>query len=470
MKLASIVSVISVIGAMSSSLYLGRLHPHDLPTVSVKFCPKTANVLEPNEQESQLNLNRKYCRYRYFLLEEIWKRRRVEGDLPLPENSFQIQRHPGNDSGGVWLLLSPVFAASAYISWLIKSQTEYDRKFAELENHKTNLKIITQHSRGERDFKTTAVAQNWNRKKLETGQISVDALQDKLRRQSEIQDKTHASVIKDFELHTSEVDKQIAENSAVIRESNQKAIAPGQETIKQESALEEASYLSTLDDRYKWISLLLGRSCSVITGGQGSGKSVFERWLIECLKSSGYYVIIINPETIRSGSDNVKVLNTRELINNFLSEFPSWHEARQQECRQKEIDEDDYLEYLETRTGRDTKVAIFCMEANTYKSFGIDQEKLATFYNLALSNIRKWGFQVYITAQSANQTSICDELTGFSARLNAQPRLECIATVDKIKGKEVSTGKANLMLKGTKDPDPIEVDLLFFKPKEKSIY
>ncbi|NJN13285.1 MAG: hypothetical protein HC815_37360 [Richelia sp. RM1_1_1] len=52
------------------------------------------------------------------------------------------------------------------------------------------------------------------------------------------------------------------------------------------------------------------------------------------------------------------------------------------------------------------------MESNTYEVHGVDPDLWANFLKQSLTNIRKWGFTVCLTAHSDNQTSISSKLAG----------------------------------------------------------
>lgn len=221
-----------------------------------------------------------------------------------------------------------------------------------------------------------------------------------------------------------------------------------------------------LGDDYKWIYKLLKLPFRVLSGEQGSGKSTLERLMIRLLKDDGWHIVIINPETNPVVWSGVQVLADVDEINEFFEQFPTAIAARQQECRDLGIDEDDYLDYIKDKSGLEGKVAVFLMEANTYEVHGVNPSPWAGFLKQALTNIRKWGFTVCLTAHSDNQTSISSELAGFSKNIDAAPRVDCIAKAGP-DGEAISSGKALLKMKGIKDKEPIEVDLYNY-PKSKN--
>ncbi|OKH56259.1 hypothetical protein NIES2101_00295 [Calothrix sp. HK-06] len=211
------------------------------------------------------------------------------------------------------------------------------------------------------------------------------------------------------------------------------------------------SHKAVNDDKYQWVDNVLNMPFRVLTGDPGSGKSTLERWMISMLKEQGYHVVCINTETNPDIWKGVEVLTTPEEINEFFSDFLASIEGRQKECRRLSLDEDDFLEVADKRSGRDGKVAIFFMEANTFEICGVDPELWAAVLKQCLTNIRKWGYTACLTAQSDNQSSISSKLTGFSKRYDEQPRVECIVKTDEKTGRAVSSGRGLLKSKGKND-------------------
>lgn len=214
-----------------------------------------------------------------------------------------------------------------------------------------------------------------------------------------------------------------------------------------------------------WVKKVFKLPFLAISGEQGSGKSTLERFLIAQLKKEGFHVIVCNPETNPELWQGVECLASPVDITNFLVDFPEMVSDRQRQARANMIDEDDYLKYLNGRQGRDGRIAIFFQETNTYEVHGVAPQAWADGLKQALTNIRKWGFQVIFTAHSDNQTSVASKLKGFSSLLDSQPRIDCISTTDAY-GETVGSGKGLLKLKGVKDPAPQQINLENF-PKTK---
>ncbi|MHC5916114.1 MAG: hypothetical protein ACYTXE_35120, partial [Nostoc sp.] len=221
-KLLPIFTALGVTGSLASGIYLGQINEFSFPQVIVKFCPQTANKNLPNGKKAQATLDLKYCRYRRRLLKEVWQREQFKSIIPLPEGSFSIQEFKGDDSGSIWLLLAPVLAGSAYLSWANKCQADYDSKFEQLEDLKSYFKLTTVSARNEREFKSTTINQSWDKQRVKAGQISIEAVQDRLTKQAEIQDRSHISTVKQFDLNDSQIDKNIAENQLAVAEASKK--------------------------------------------------------------------------------------------------------------------------------------------------------------------------------------------------------------------------------------------------------
>ncbi|OKH31739.1 hypothetical protein NIES2101_41295 [Calothrix sp. HK-06] len=465
-------SGLAILGAtisLSSVFYLGQSpRPYDL--VGIKFCPQTAN-LPPRydkdfSQRAQEKLNRRYCDYEHKLLKEIWTQKQFEAPRPLPESSLRIRDIPAVKSNVWWLLVAPISSGLAYLSWAKKSELDELSAHQELEAYKTCIKLSTVSSQNEREFKALQTTRAWDKQKVKQGFIPVEAIQDRARRQTELQDKTHAAALKQFDEATSKMDKAIAEN---LRDKH-KADKESQKILGAKHTEEDEAITTTnkfeLGEQYNWIYKLLKLPFRVLSGEQGSGKSTLERLMIRLLKDDGYHIVVINPETNPAVWEGVQVLADAESINNFIGVFPEDIRGRQQIARDLKIDEDDYLKHIADKSGSEGKVAIFLMEANTYEIHGVDPELWAAFLKQSLTNIRKWGYTVCLTAHSDNQTSISSKLAGFSKMIDSAPRVDCIAVADAKTGEATSSGKALLKMKGIKDENPVEVDLYNY-PKSK---
>ena len=200
---------------------------------------------------------------------------------------------------------------------------------------------------------------------------------------------------------------------------------------------------------YSWVKRIVKQPFRMITGGQGSGKSTQERYWINLLKSEGWYIICLNPNTTSESWKGIEVIQEVEAIDRFLSDFPRWVERRQTDARSKGIDEDKYLKVVSEREGKEGRVAIFFMEANQFELKGVDPELWGLALKNSLTDVRKWGFTVCLTCQAGKQSTISSKLRGFSDNLKEAPQIECIATTN-TDGDAVSSGFGLLKLPGQK--------------------
>jgi hypothetical protein len=281
-KLLPSITALGIVASLASAIYLGQVDEFSFDQITVKFCPQTANKGRKNEQEAQATLEKKYCRYRRRLLKEIWEREQYKTSIPLSKDSFIIQEFRGDKSGGIWLLLAPLLSGSSYLAWSNKCQADYDEKFKQLEGLKTYFKLTTASARNEREFKITSINQSWDIQRVKAGQISIDAVQDRLRKQGEIQDRSHTSTVKQFDLNDSLVDKNIAENQLVVAEIAKKLtkIQEDKLDIKNDSnALSSQQLKNTIIEALKkhedgWLWKVVNNKKPIwVLGEAGSGKS-----------------------------------------------------------------------------------------------------------------------------------------------------------------------------------------------------
>ena len=198
------------VGTCCAWLMGETVRPYDM--VGVKFCPKTANVRKKNYEQAQRKLDNKYCQYEHKMLSEVWDKKQYSSIKPLPENSFIIRDIPGEKTIYWWYLVSIASVGGGVLAWAKKCEKIELAAHYELEGYKTQIKVFGVNSREERDFKTDTVRNQWVGMRLETGLISQDAVNERYKKQSEVQDATHAAALKQFDAGNSEMDKTIAEN------------------------------------------------------------------------------------------------------------------------------------------------------------------------------------------------------------------------------------------------------------------
>lgn len=450
-------AVVCTLGSLSKQ-------PYDL--VEVRFCPPSANGYDSPEQRE---LDKTYCSIPRFVLREEWDMRGLFGSRLPDRPDVKLKRFlPTDNPKQQWMLtgtaicLGGISIVVATRNFLLQS-----KYYHWLEDIKTTNFELWQDQKSQRDLKTVATQLNTqfkadiysavdNQNRIESGLISAERLAE----QQQMQDNLGFT---QYELMIAELRKKIAEEElgkAKADKERQKVIG-AKESIntKTEGKLE-------LNEPYQWIYKLLKLPFRVLSGEQGSGKSTLERLMIRLLKDDGWHIVIINPETNPAVWSGVQVLADADEINTFFESFPQTIRERQQQARNFKIDEDDYLDHIKNKNGLEGKVAVFLMESNTYEVHGVDPDLWANFLKQSLTNIRKWGYTVCLTAHSDNQTSIATKLKGFSGMIDDAPRVDCIAKAGE-NGEATSSGKALLKMKGVRDKEPLEVELYNY-PKSKN--
>ncbi|MGI2907661.1 ATP-binding protein [Tolypothrix sp. VBCCA 56010] len=439
--------------------------PYDL--TQIQFCPASKT------EKGQIYLDRTYCNHRHYVLTEAWRRYGgYDSVIPYKGDAIQWVRDLPTDNPrqleasavavvGLWGVAGCLIVRSQRLK-----RTDYEKSEAE-KTEGYNVWLIDAHRREVKQHSTQL-----HTERLKDGLTAMDMEERKtLGLTDEENENAKARIqFEDFmkarAVSHSAQDKTIAENLlAKAKADKERAKTEGQ--VKEpEQAVTTATSNFTLPDEYKWINQLLKLPFRVLSGEQGSGKSTLERLMIRLLKDEGYHVVVINPETNPAVWSGVEVLVDAEDIDAFMGAFPGDIRARQGRARERLIDEDDFLTTLKDEQGLNGRVAIFLMESNTYEVHGVSPDLLAAFLKQSLTNIRKWGYTVCLTAHSDNQTSVSSALSGFSKLLDSQPRVDCIAIADPQTNEAVSSGKAWLKMKGVKDPQPLEVPLYNY-PKTK---
>lgn len=438
--------------------------PYDL--IEVRFCPPSANGHNTPEQQK---LDKEYCSVPRFILREEWDMRGLFGSRLPEREDVQFKRLlPTDNPNQHWALTGTAISLGA-ISLVIYTRNSLlqSKYYSWLEDIKTTNFELWQDKKSQRDLKTVATQLNTqfkadiysavdNQNRVEAGLISTE----RLAQQQQMQDNLGMT---QYELMIAEFKKKIAEEElgkAKADKEKEKVLGDKkQDSVSKSNKLE-------LEDQHRWIYKLLKLPFRVLSGEQGSGKSTLERLMIRLLKDDGWHIVIINPETNPAVWSGVQVLADADEINEFFEAFPQTIRGRQKQARDLKIDEDDYLDVLENKQGLEGKVAVFLMESNTYEVHGVDPTLWADFLKQSLTNIRKWGYTVCLTAHSDNQTSISTKLKGFSGMIDDAPRVDCIAKAG-VNGEATSTGKALLKMKGVRDKEPLEVDLYNY-PKSKN--
>jgi energy-coupling factor transporter ATP-binding protein EcfA2 len=452
--------------AVFCTLFSLSKQPYDL--VEVRFCPPSANGHNTPEQKK---LDLEYCSVPRFILREEWDMRGLFGSRIPEREDVQFKRLLPTDNpnqhwaltgtaislGGISLVIYTrnSLLQSKYYSWLEDIKTTNFELWLDLKSQRDLKAVATQLNT---QFKADIYSAVDNQNRVEAGLISTE----RLAQQQQMQDNLGMT---QYELMIAELRKKIAEEElAKAKADKEKQKVLGDK--EQNSVSNSKSNKLELEEQYQWINKLLKLPFRVLSGEQGSGKSTLERLMIRLLKDDGWHIVIINPETNPDIWSGVQVLADADEINTFFEAFPQTIRERQQQARRLGIDEDDYLDYIKDKSGLEGKVAVFLMESNTYEVHGVDADLWADFLKQSLTNIRKWGYTVCLTAHSDNQTSIASRLQGFSKLIDSSPRVDCVAKAG-VNGEATSSGKAWLKMKGLGDKNPVEVDLYNY-PKSKN--
>lgn len=211
MKTTQVLTLTGIGLSLISAFYLG-INKQNFNAVRVSFCPKTANIYQKNYRDSQLKLNNKYCRYQYFMLKEVWEDMQRDSRLPLPKGSFQVLDLPAKTSSYTWYLVAPISAFIGYTAYSKYVEDVENDSHENLEEFKTRIKLTGVKARLERQGKEETIQRKVDKKRMEAGFISADALQQQYDEREEIHSAQHNSALKTFELNNSEMDKHIAEN------------------------------------------------------------------------------------------------------------------------------------------------------------------------------------------------------------------------------------------------------------------
>ena len=453
------------VGAIAGFAASQTTQAYDL--TQIQFCPVSKS------EKGQIYLDKTYCNHPRYVLTEEWRRYGGYNALiPYKGDAIQWVRDLPTDNP-TQLMSNAVAVVGLWgvAGCLVMRSQQLKRRDYELgEAEKTDGYTIWLSSAHRREVKQHSTALHTER--LKDGLSAMDTEERKALGLTDEENENakgriqFEDFIKARAVSHSAQDKTIAENLlAKAKADKERAKTEGKVKEPEQSATTATSNF-TLPDDYKWIYKLLKLPFRVLSGEQGSGKSTLERLMIRLLKDEGYHIVVINPETNPAVWEGVDVLVDAEEIDAFMEAFPESIRTRQGKAREQRIDEDDFLDTLKDEQGLNGRVAIFLMESNTYEVHGVNADLFAAFLKQSLTNIRKWGYTVCMTAHSDNQTSVSSALTGFSKLLDSQPRVDCIAVADPQTNEATSSGKAWLKMKGVKDPEPSEVPLYNY-PKTK---
>lgn len=183
---------------------------------------------------------------------------------------------------------------------------------------------------------------------------------------------------------------------------------------------------------------------SLIWGNQGGGKSWLARFIIqEKLKSStGYRIIVLDPDSNRSEWQGVESYHDHESIEKMMRWYYSELIARYKEFSQSNIPENQWREKL---WSQGKAITLVIEEATTYSSFIKDHEFLSNFGKYALTKSRKQEMPVLIVAHNNTQSCLFG-ISGLHNLVSKILQVECLAEINKSSFKPISTGKARVKL------------------------
>ena len=183
---------------------------------------------------------------------------------------------------------------------------------------------------------------------------------------------------------------------------------------------------------------------SLIWGNQGGGKSWLARFIIqEKLKeSTGYRVIVLDPDSNRSEWQGVESYHDHESIEKMMRWYYGELIARYKEFSQSNIPENEWREKLWSQR---KAITLVIEEATTYSSFIKDHEFLSNFGKYALTKSRKQEMPVLIVAHNNTQSCLFG-ISGLHNLVSKMLQVECLAEINKSSFKPIATGKARIKL------------------------
>ncbi|MFO0099604.1 MAG: helicase HerA domain-containing protein [Aphanizomenon sp.] len=182
---------------------------------------------------------------------------------------------------------------------------------------------------------------------------------------------------------------------------------------------------------------------SLIWGNQGGGKSWLARFIIqEKLKSTGYRIIVLDPDSNRSEWQGVESYHDHESIEKMMRWYYGELIARYKEFSQSNIPENQWREKL---WSQGKAITLVIEEATTYSSFIKDHEFLSNFGKYALTKSRKQEMPVLIVAHNNTQSCLFG-ISGLHNLVSKMLQVECLAEINKSSFKPISTGKARVKL------------------------
>jgi hypothetical protein len=295
-NLLSISAGLTIFAAFSCAYYYGQ-NKQPYHYKSVRFCPKTKNIEKreyfKSAEKSQQELDKKYCRYNYKLLAEVWEERLLSDSMPISTTGLEIADIYPTSNTSIYLLMAPFLAFASYLLWDAKCKLDSDESYQKLEEYKVKIKREGMVARIDRNLKAEEMQhiQNYHQsdisrradsKLIQEGFLSLKEMQLRSQRASNIEEQQFQNDSLQYKIADSLGDKQIAENLRDAREANgkftQNAVEPSEKANKSEQLTEQ---LKQHEDGWLW-DIMTSTKPIWLIGGQGSGKSSLAAAIVLC--------------------------------------------------------------------------------------------------------------------------------------------------------------------------------------------
>lgn len=296
-NLLSIGAGLSIFAALSFAYYYGQnKQPYHFK--AVRFCPETRNKVRQYfkpPDKAQLELDKKYCRYSYKILSEVWEDKLFNDPTPISTIGLEITDIYPTNNTNFYLLLAPFLAFASYLLWDAKCKLDSDESYQELEAYKIKIKREGLIARTDRKLKQEEIQriQNYHQsdinrradsKLIKEGFLSIEEMQLRQQRLSEFEQQQFQNDLLQYKVADSLAEKQIAENLRDVRDANSKFKAGSK---KQEATGKDARIEKLTEDIKQhengWLWDVLNSTKPIwIIGGQGSGKSSLASAIVLC--------------------------------------------------------------------------------------------------------------------------------------------------------------------------------------------
>lgn len=264
-----------------SAFYVGDVGVKQRPftMVEIKWCPETANKNRVNEIESQLALDDKFCRNKTTMLKETFERLESESKYPLPRPAFQIKEIPASTPTKNWYLYSAILGGLSILTYGLKKSYDESIEYDLLEAEKSRIFSLGNPERRKRYILNEYDAMLSESERFSMGLETPETYEQKLLKQSEVQDLTHLMQIAELEMIASDLKAKTAKNKSEILKHEKSKSLP-------ESTDKKAELIAKLKEvggefQPLW-ELIETVKPLWIYGGMGSGKSTIAAAIAFC--------------------------------------------------------------------------------------------------------------------------------------------------------------------------------------------